>query len=200
MQASYPPDAGQRDFYARARRLLHCYAALNPHAHLKLVSDGKVKEWPPARPSWRKWMPNGPTSAHWYNVDQLAALVAALVGAERSGGERYSVRQFLGQFRGLTHVQKQKSVFEAADLPGANLADLVAGNRVDKKAIASLLQAMSATTQTKKSADLGVLGKEHLKNCLVQHFGFLWDNHLRYCKRTSARAERCLTSWRWLTA
>jgi hypothetical protein len=187
LKPSYPPDAGERDFYARARRLLHGYAAFNPHVHLKLVSDRKVKDWPPARPSWRKWMPTSPTSPHWYNVDQLAALVAALVGEERNGGERYSVRQFLGQFRGLTHVQKQKSVFEAADLPGANLADFVAGNRVDKKAIASLLQAMTAATQTLKSEDLGVLGKEHLKNCLVKNLGCLRDNQLRYCKRTSAK-------------
>jgi hypothetical protein len=167
--------------------LLRRYATFNPHAHWKLVSDGKVNDWPPALSSWHKWMPNSPTSPHWYNVDQLAALVAALVGEERSGGERYSVRQFLGQFRGLTHVQKQKSVFEAADLPGANLADLVVGNRVDKKAIASLLKAMTAATLTLKSEALGVLGKDHLKNCLVQYFGCIRDSHLRYCKRTSAK-------------
>jgi hypothetical protein len=185
IQASYPEDGGERVFYAQARRLLRRYAAFNPHAHFELVSDWKVNDWPPALPSWRKWMPNSPTSPHWYNVDQLAALVAAIVGAELSGGERYSVRRFLGQFKGLTHVQKQKSVFEAADLPGADLADLVAGNRVDKKAIGSLLKAMTAATLTLKSEALGVLGKDHLKDCLVQHFGCIRDSHLRYCKRAA---------------
>jgi hypothetical protein len=62
--------------------LLRRYAAFNPHAHFKLVEDEKARDWPPALPSWHKWMPNSPTSPHWYNVEQLAALVAALVGEE----------------------------------------------------------------------------------------------------------------------
>jgi DNA topoisomerase VI subunit B len=185
--ASYANNGGERDFYVQARRLLRRYATFNPHAHFKLVWDKKVNDWPPALPSWHKGTPNSPTSPHWYNVAQLAALVAALVGEERRGGERYSVRQFLGLFRGLTNVQKQKSIFEAADLPGDNLADLVIGNRVNKKAIESLLHAMMGTTPPLKSKSLGVLGDKHLKNCLVKHFGCLRDSHLRYCKRTSAK-------------
>jgi hypothetical protein len=187
IQASYATDGRERDFYVEARRLLRGYAAFNPHAHLKLASEGKVNDWLPALPSWHKWMPHSPTSPHWYTVDQLATLVAALVGEERRGGPSYSVRQFLGQFKGLTHVQKQKSIFEAADLPGANLADLVAGNRVDKKAIASLLTAMTDATSPLKSEALGVLGKDHLKNCLVKNYGCIRDSHLRYCKRTSVK-------------
>jgi hypothetical protein len=184
-QASYANNGRERDFYVQARRLLRRYATFNPHAHFKLVWDGKVNDWPPALPSWRKWTPNNPTSPHWYNVAQLAALVAALVGEERRGGERYSVRQFLGLFRGLTNVQRQKSIFEAADLPGDNLADLVIGNRVSRKAIESLLHAMTGTTPPLKSKSLGVLGDKHLKNCLVKHFGCLRDSHLRYRKQTS---------------
>ena len=160
--------------------MLRGYAAFNPHGHFRLVSQWKVNDWLPARPPWHKWMPHSGTSPHWYNVDQLAALLAALVGEESRGGQSYSVRQFLGQFKGLTHVLKQKSVFEAADLPGANLADLVVGNRVDKKAIASLLTAMTGATSPLKSEALGVLGKDHLKNCLVENFGCIRDSHLRY--------------------
>jgi hypothetical protein len=85
----------------------------------------------------------------------------------------------------LTHVQKQKSVFEAADLPGPSLADLVVGKRVDKKAIERLLKAMTDATSPLRSEDLGVLGKDHLKNCLVKSFGCVRDSHLRYCKRAS---------------
>lgn len=132
-------------------------------------------------------MPISPTSAHWYNVEQLAALVEALVGEQRRGGEKYSVRQFLGQFKGMTHFPRQKSVFEAADLPGANLADLVTGDRADKKAIERLLKTMTSATLPLQSKALGVLGKDHLKNCLVQQFGCIRDSHLRYCKRTSEK-------------
>jgi DNA topoisomerase VI subunit B len=188
IQASYATDVGERAFYAQARRLLRSYAGFNPHAHFKLVSEGKVHDWPPTLPAWHKWMPNSPTSPHWYNVNQLAALLTALVGEERRGGQRYSVRQCLGLFRGLTHVQKQKSVFESAHLPGADLADLVVGNRVDQKAIARLLKAMTDVTSPLKSEALGVLGKEHLKTCLVKYFGCARDNHLRYCKRTSEKS------------
>jgi DNA topoisomerase VI subunit B len=187
MRASYPHDADARAFYARSRRLVRCYAAFNPHAHWKLLADGKVYDRPPAHPTWRKWMPHSPTSPHWYSLNQLAALVAALVGEERRGGQRYSVRQFLGQFRGLTHVQKQKSIFEEACLPGANLADLVAGNQVDRKAVVRLLAAMTSATRPLNSGDLGVLGKDYLKDTLVKNFGCLRDSHLRYCKRASVK-------------
>lgn len=187
VQASYANDDGDRDFYVEAERLLRRYAAFNPHAHLKLSWEGKAHNWQAALAAWHKWMPNSPTSPHWYNVGQLAALVAALVGEQRRGGEMYSVRRFLGQFKGLTHVQRQKSLFEVADLPGANLADLVAGNRVDKRAIERLLKAMTSATPPLKSEALGVLGRDHVKNCLVQQFGCIHDSHLRYCKRTSAK-------------
>jgi hypothetical protein len=87
----------------------------------------------------------------------------------------------------LTHVQKQKSVFEAADLPGPSLADLVVGNRVNKKAVERLLKAMTGASSPLRSEDLGVLGRDHLKNCLVQRFGCVRDSHLRYCKRSSEK-------------
>src|SRR5262249_2234339 len=75
-----------------------------------------------------KWTPNKPTSAWWYEQDQLADLIRAEVAEGRKSGRKKSIRQFIGSFAGLTSVIKQKTVFEAARLPGDDLEDLVGGS------------------------------------------------------------------------
>src|SRR5262249_29151966 len=115
--------------------LLHAYAACNPHATFALrlhdVDGPDCYDWPATAPTWSKWQPSSPTSAHWYDARQLRALIAAYVAQERQGGPVRTVREFVAEFAGLSSTAKQKGITEALGLSRARLHDLIAGDDID---------------------------------------------------------------------
>jgi DNA topoisomerase VI subunit B len=73
------------------------------------------------------------------------------------------VRELVKEFRGLTSTAKQKAVLDATGLARTNLSALAKGGELRSDLIGALLDAMKAHTRPVKPADLGVIGKEHLR-------------------------------------
>jgi hypothetical protein len=153
--------------------LLAGYATFNPHGEFMLVNlGGESAVFPARRTGWSKWLPGSPTCPHWYDMERLCSLVGAYIGAECEDGKILTVRDFLAQFAGLTGTQKRKVVLDKTGLALRTcLHDLVIDNDVDVEAVQNLLGAMKAETRPVKPQTLGVLGKEHLADCLTDLYG-----------------------------
>jgi hypothetical protein len=114
-------------------QLVSTYCWLNPHATLSC--EWRASEAEPFRlcskatnPNWTKWRPNQPTSPHWYNQEHLNRLIAAEIAhAEDHGVSCPSVREFVGQFRGLAGSAKGKNICETIGASRQSLADFHAG-------------------------------------------------------------------------
>lgn len=146
------------------RNLVADFSALNPHAAFKLtLPNGKVLPFPPSDPGWHKWCTSQPTSAHWYTPADLRALIAAYI--ER--GKHTTLRDFIGEFDGLSGTQYRKRVLAEARLSASDLEDLVVRGDVDMAAVERLLVAMQQASRPVKPQRLGVIGKEHLRASLV---------------------------------
>jgi DNA topoisomerase VI subunit B len=147
------------DFYLDAFDLVDAYRYLNPHAAFS-VYDARMNfkhSHDSLGQSWKKWQPNEPTSAWWYGINELTDLIRAEVAEGRSGGRKKTVRQFIAEFAGLTSKAKQKCVFEAAQLPGDNLDDLVCGNDVNLDVVERLRDAMQKESRPIPPESLGAL-------------------------------------------
>ena len=88
-------------------RLAESYAWLNPHVSLRLSWNGECAiDIKASNPTWQKWLPSWPTSAHWYDQSRFRRYMAAHI-ADRPD---ITVREFISEFRGLTGTAKQKEV------------------------------------------------------------------------------------------
>lgn len=113
----------------------------------------------PTSPSWTRWRPSAPTSAHWYNAETLQRLIGAEVAfAEDHGLPQRPVRDFTADFRGLSGTAKTKAICEALNLSRRSLADVA----LDPPLVARLLAAMKDGSRAVKPKDLGVIGRDHL--------------------------------------
>jgi DNA topoisomerase VI subunit B len=162
-------------FYKRVINLVDAYAACNPHTSFEVTEvpatyDGCTASWERGVGRWTHWLPNEPTSPHWYTPERLAGLVAAYLAEEARGGRARTVREFVSEFRGLSGTAKQKVVTTNAELSGARLRDLIAGDDVDHERIARLLEAMQAESRPVPPQALGHIGEEHLTAHLVDTF------------------------------
>jgi DNA topoisomerase VI subunit B len=146
------------------RNLVADFSALNPHATFKLaLPNGKVSTFPASDPGWRKWRTSQPTSAHWYTPEDLRALIAANI----KRGKHTTLRDFIGEFDGLSGTQYRKRVLTEARLSASYLEDLVVDGDVGIAAVERLLVAMQQASRPVKPQRLGVIGKEHLQTALV---------------------------------
>ncbi len=137
------------------------YAVLNPHASFSAEWAGeRFKDFDATDPTFRKWVPSQPTSPRWYSEERFARLIGNFVAdAEDRGVACLSVRDFIGQFRGLSATAKARDICELAGIPkGAVLADICR----DAVACGRLHRRMSAHSATVRGRDLGVIGKERL--------------------------------------
>jgi hypothetical protein len=112
-------------------------------------------------PSWRKWRPCDPTSAHWYDLGRFERLIAAYVATDQDGGRNRTVREFISEFRGLSGSSKQKAVLDATGMSRTALADLFADGTAERALISKLLEALKGATKPVKPQDLGIIGKDH---------------------------------------
>ena len=118
---------------------------------------------------WNKWLPQQPTSPHWYTPMQLWALIAAYLTEEQAGGRARTVREFVAEFNGLSAPPKQKAVTTTAGLSRAYLHDLVQGGEVNVEAIQELWAAMQAEARPVRPEALGILGQDHLSHQLTAY-------------------------------
>jgi hypothetical protein len=84
-------------------------------------------------------------------------MAAEIAHAEDNGTACPSVREFVGQFRGLSGSAKGKTICEAAGAERLSLADFHA-----RGAAAALLSAMKLHSRPVRPRDLGVVGRDHL--------------------------------------
>ena len=95
----------------RFRDLVHAYVWFNPHLSIRGSWFGRefIDEEEATNPTWDKWRPRNPTSAHWYDQARLQRYLAAHVAKDRDLGRHRTVRAFIAEFRGLlgTAVQRK---------------------------------------------------------------------------------------------
>jgi hypothetical protein len=158
------------------------YAAFNPHA-----TFGQFRR---SASGWAKWSPTDPTSPHWYDLDAFRSLVAAYLHRERNNGHHRgrTVREMIAEFKGLSGTAKQKTVATTAGLSGMSLSDLVSGDDLDDARLAVLLDAMKVESRPVKPKALGVIGADHLRTHVVEHFDVDPDS-FRYRKAEGASSR-----------
>jgi hypothetical protein len=148
-------------------RIVEGFALFNPHATLRLNWFGIRTTWKATDPTWQKWKPNRPTSAHWYELPHLERLIGAYITHDRDNDSNRLVSEFLAEFDGLTGSQKRSKVLGETNLLRARLSDLVIEDGLDSKRIAALLAAMQRHTRPVNPKLLGIIGEEHMRTRLL---------------------------------
>jgi hypothetical protein len=149
------------------------FTTFNPHLTLRGRWDNEeFLNVVATNPEWRKWRTCDPTSAHWYGVAEFERYMAAHIARDEDDRRTgRTVREFIGELRGLARSGKQKTVLAETGASGVPLATFFATGR---GATSALLAACQRHTRPVKPEDLGLLGAEHL---------------LRDCSATGAAAE-----------
>lgn len=147
------------------------FALFNPHLRVNARVRGTFLRfghiWEPTDRAWGRWRPSDPPVAAWYDLDRFVRLLCALLHADRQAGRVRLVRDFMADFRGLSGTAKRKSIIAELDLARASLENLLtAEGAPDRERIAKLLEAMQAAGTAPKSSVLGVVGREHMLECL----------------------------------
>jgi hypothetical protein len=148
-------------------RLAESYVWFNPHLTLRGTWHGQeFINVAATNPTWEKWRPRNPTSAHWYDETRLQRYLAAHVARDRDLGRHGTVREFISEFRGLSGTAVQRKVLEEVGCSHKSLAQFFGTEQVNRAGIAKLLASMRKHTKPVAAKHLGVIGAEHLK----QHF------------------------------
>ena len=148
-------------YWAQTRflRLAGAYAWLNPHLTLRLSWNGKNKiDAVASDPTWSKWLPTWPTSAHWYDASRFRRYMAAHI----ANRETVTVREFISEFRGMTGTAKQKEVLVETGASHVSLHKYFGRHKANTENIAKLLAALKRHTKPVPPANLGVIGRDHL--------------------------------------
>ena len=146
----------------RFLQILDDFAWLNPHLTLACRWFGETTRVKASNPSWPKWRPSDPTSAHWYEAKHLERLIAAYIARDEDHGRERTVRETVAEFRGFAGSAAQKRVLDATGLARAPLSSLRSGDRLDHQQISKLLEEMCLTSRPVKAAQLGIIGEAHL--------------------------------------
>jgi DNA topoisomerase VI subunit B len=138
---------------------------LNPHLKIAVKWNGVERlRREPSNSAWQKWAPSAPTSAWWYDADQLERYIGAHICRDLDRRRDRTIREFIGELRGFSGSAKQKAVLDATGLARAALSSLFnAAGEPDKATIAVLLAALKTHSKPVKPQDLGLIGKEHLR-------------------------------------
>jgi hypothetical protein len=143
----------------RFLELAESYAWLNPHLSIRVSWDGEMKlDAKASIPTWSKWLPSWPTSAHWYDKSRFRRYMAAHI-ANRGG---ITVREFISELRGLSGTAKQKAVLAEIGASHVSLHDFFGHHKANGDNIAKLLDACCRYSKPVRPAQLGIIGKEHL--------------------------------------
>jgi DNA topoisomerase VI subunit B len=161
------------DFKYRERKmkeLLVAYAWCNPHLDLTVDWNGTtIIECEATNPTWRKWRPRDATSAHWYDLQSFMRYAVAHISSKRKQGRgKFTVRDYISEFRGMRSTEKQREVLK--QFPGAAHRPLAqfAGNskHINDERMERLLSALQDATFKVRPELLGVIGKEHLAHMM----------------------------------
>jgi hypothetical protein len=139
-------------------RLAESYAWLNPHLTLGVTWNGeRTIDIKASTPTWKKWLPSWPTSAHWYDQSRFRRYMAAHIVHRGS----ITVREFVSEFRGLTGTAKQKQVLAETGASHVSLHNFFGLKKANTENIAKLLAALKRHSKPVPPTELGIIGKEH---------------------------------------
>jgi len=158
------------------------YAWFNPHLTLDFKADRNGEEsdiYEDARDtSWSKWLPKNQTSPHWYDVARLKNLIAKTVAHAIDNDEQCpTVAAFIADFADLAGNEKRKRVCAELDVKGLPLSVYIDGGYDVKK----LLAVMQANSREIKPRNLGLIGKESLRE-KFEHIGDVEIETFQYRK------------------
>jgi Histidine kinase-, DNA gyrase B-, and HSP90-like ATPase len=144
-------------------QLAESYAWLNPHLSLRVSWNGERKlDIKASDPTWKKWLPSWPTSAHWYDQSRFRRYMAAHI-AHRGD---ITVREFVSEFRGLSGTGKQKEVLAETGASHLSLHEFFGIAKANRKNIAKLLASAKEHSRPVQPADLGIIGKDHFHHLM----------------------------------
>jgi DNA topoisomerase VI subunit B len=139
-------------------QLAESYAWLNPHLSLRVTWNGRCKfDLKSSNPTWKKWLPSWPTSAHWYDQSRFRRYIAAHI-AHRGD---ITVREFVSEFRGMTGTAKQKEVLAETGASHVSLHSFFGLHKANTGNIAKLLASLKKQSKPVRPAELGVVGRDH---------------------------------------
>jgi DNA topoisomerase VI subunit B len=147
--------------YSRERflRLAESYAWLNPHLSLRVTWNGeRLIDIKASNPTWKKWLPSWPTSAHWYDQSRFRRYMGAHI---KHRGD-ITVREFISEFRGMTGTAKQKAVLAETGASHVSLHSFFGIHKANIKNIAKLLASLKKHTTPVQPTEIGIIGKDHL--------------------------------------
>jgi DNA topoisomerase VI subunit B len=146
------------------KRLIEAYVWFNPHLTLRGTWFGQefINE-KATNPNWEKWRPRNPTSAHWYDDARLQRYLAAHVARDRDLRQNRTVREFIGEFRGLSRTGVRRKILTEVGCSHQSLAHFFGVERVNGDGIARLLAAMRKHSKPVDPKHLGIIGSEHFK-------------------------------------
>jgi hypothetical protein len=110
-----------------------------------------------SNPTWSKWLPSLPTSAHWYDRSRFRRYMSAHI-AHRGG---ITVREFISEFDGISGTAKQKMVLAETGASHVSLHDYFGRQKANGDNIAKLLASLQRHSKPVKPVQLGVIGKAH---------------------------------------
>lgn len=153
----------RRSLEEQAETLLRGFAMFNPHLSLSVNWFGTKWTAKATDPVFKKWQPDYPTSAHWYEPEHFERLAGACIAADRDKGTGRTVAAFVAEFDGLTGSRKRKQVLDEVGLQRESLTALTDEDGFRRKLVEPLLGAMKKHTRPVKPARLGVIGEDHLR-------------------------------------
>lgn len=187
---THPKETGsgtERKIQDQVFDLLRGYALFNPHLTLEVDWFGRKETYTATTDSFKKWRPNQPSSAHWYQESQLRRLIGAYVAHDQQRNENRTVADFLTVFDSLKGSAKRKKVIETVGMSRWKLSDLANRDGMKEDAIRELLQAMQENTKPIKAMRLGVIGKDHMMKRFTS-WGCV-KSSIRYTKVTAVDME-----------
>ena len=149
--------------------LLNQFTWVNPHLTLRFDVDGKtIIRCDATNPQWTKYAPCDASSAHWYSLEQFQRYAGALVARDqeqrRGGRRKYTVREFIAQFRGMSGSLKQKAVLRELGAAHMSLHQFFGSEfHVNHQRIERLLRLLQQHTRPVRPELLGVIGEDHLR-------------------------------------
>ncbi len=150
------------------------YALFNPHALVKIrCFDATSKQANNGNSqienfyqntvtfpgNWRKFLPTDLTSPYWYDHDALKRLIFAHINQAHAGGEDLTLRDFVGQFKGLSGTAARKAVCDQI----AWIKRLSDFERQEFD-VAHLLDVMKRQAVPPSPSVLGLVGEDHFRS------------------------------------
>jgi hypothetical protein len=156
--------------------LLTQYIWVNPHLTLQFTVDSKsLIHHRATSPDWIKYRACDATSAHWYSLEQIERYAGALIARDleqRRGRRKYTVREFIAQFRGMSATEKQREILRELGAAHMTLARFFGSEtQVNHRRMEKLLRLLQQHTRPVRPELLGVIGEEHLRQMIVDAGG-----------------------------